>query len=177
MKSTLGDRMTRREIAVGSLLIALGCATMVGDVFGLGALRAFGLATAASPAPKVFTAQDGFETYANRFYLIWYDAAGTEQRTELTPAVYAALKGPYNRRNVYGAVVSYAPVLDANPVVRPMFRSALVRSFCRANPVTVELGLPGDAARNGPVSIRLEPRGKQNQQGFQLIHEIRCDVR
>jgi len=29
--------------------------------------------------------------------------------------------GPFNRRNVYGAVFAYAPVLEANPLTRPMF--------------------------------------------------------
>lgn len=169
--------MTLRERLIAAALIALGCATMVGDILGLRALKAFGLATAASPAPKVFTAQDGFETYANRFYLEWYDGAGALQRTELTPAIYAGLPGPYNRRNVYGAVVSYAPVLDANPVARPMFRSVIERSFCREHPVTEPLGVPREAASHGPVRIRLEPRGRHEQSGFKLEHEVRCDGR
>lgn len=168
--------MTLRERVVAAALIALGCATMVGDVLGIPSLKALGLASAASPAPKVFTAQGGFETYANRFYLEWHDGAGVLQRTELTPAIYAGLAGPYNRRNVYGAIFSYAPVLDANPATRPMFRSMLERSFCREQPVTAELGLPRDAAGHGPVRIRLEPRGSHEQLGFTLVHEVRCDV-
>lgn len=168
--------MDAREWFTAAALTALGTLTMAGDVLHMPALKAVGLATAASPAPKVFTAQDGFETYANRFYLEWFDVGGRERRVELTPEVYAGLAGPYKRRNVYGAVVSYAPVLDRNPSLRPMFRMVLVRSFCREQPVTAELGIPLDAARHGPVRIRLEPRGRYPQPGFALEHEVRCDA-
>src|SRR5882672_3820600 len=113
--------MTRRGFLTLLPLIGIGCMQMVGDVFHLPVVKAFGAATGASPAPKVFTAQDGFETYANRFFLEWRDAAGATQSLELTPQVYSGIGGPYNRRNVYGAVFSYAPVLEANPATRPMF--------------------------------------------------------
>lgn len=166
--------MTRNERVVAMFLIGLGSLTMVGDLLNWRVLKAIGLATAASPAPKVFTAQDGFETYANRFIIEWYTATGTMQVTELTPRIYAGLAGPYNRRNMYGAVVSYGPVLDANPRVRPMFRSVLERAFCRDHPVTAELGIPADASRYGPVRIRLIPRGTHEQPGFKLVHEVRC---
>jgi hypothetical protein len=168
--------METRERITAGLLIALGCLTMLGDVLGLGPVKALGLATAASPAPKVFTAQDGFETYANRFFIDWTGADGAQHSLEITPAVYAGVAGPYNRRNVYGAVVSYGPVLDASPIGRPMFRSVLERAFCRSDPLTAELGIPTDASRHGPVRIRLEPRGSHAQPGYKLVHEVRCDA-
>ena len=167
--------MTRREIIVAACLIAVGCLQMAGDALRIFPLKALGLATQASPAPKVFTAQDGFETYANRFFLEWHDKDGAQRSLELTPEVYASLAGPYNRRNVYGAMFSYAPVLDANPLTRPMFRTVLARSFCGSRPAVVEIGLPADAARNAPVHIRLEPRRRQETQRYALVHEVRCD--
>jgi len=167
--------VSRREIAVAALLIGLGCVQMIGDVLHIPVVKAIGLATQASPAPKVFTAQDGFETYANRFFLEWRDASGAQKSLELTPEVYAALGGPYNRRNVYGAMFSYAPVLDSNPVTRPMFRTVLARSFCAGRPAVTEIGVPADAARVAPLRIRLEPRRKQETPRFPLVHEVRCD--
>ena len=167
--------MNTREIAIGALLIGVGCAQMAGDVLRIVPLKAIAAATGSSPAPKVFTAQDGFETYANRFYLEWVDKAG-KHSLELTPAVYSSIAGPYNRRNVYGAVFSYAPVLDANPLTRPMFRTVLKRAFCRESPITAEIGLPADAARHGPLRVRLEPRRAGVEAGpFALTHEVRCD--
>jgi len=166
--------MTRRELAVTVLLIGVGCAQMAGDVLQIPLLKALGAATGSSPAPKVFTAQDGFETYANRFYLEWQDASGGKQTLELTPQSYSSMRGPYNRRNVYGAVFSYAPVLDANPLTRPMFRAVMNRSFC-ARPVISEIGVPAEAGRHGPLRIRLEPRRASDSQRFVLTHEVRCD--
>ena len=119
--------MSRRETLVAAFLITVGCMTMVGDVLRIPLIKALGLATGSSPAPKVFTAQDGFETYANRFFLEWRDAGGAQKSLELTPEVYGTLTGPYNRRNVYGAVFSYAPVLDAL-ARRPMTFDELARA-------------------------------------------------
>lgn len=167
--------MTRREWAAAAVLIGVGCAQMVGDVLRIPILKGLGAATGASPAPKVFTAQDGFETYANRFFLEWQDATGTLRMLELTPEVYAGIRGPYNRRNVYGAVFSYAPVLDANPLTRPMFRSVLASSFCGTSPVLTEIGVPADAGRDSELRIRLAPRRPSESQRFALVHEVACN--
>lgn len=167
--------MSRREALVAAGLIAVGCLQMTGDVLGLRVVKAIGAATSASPAPKVFTAQEGFETYANRFFLEWRAADGQQHSLELTPEVYGSLAGPYNRRNVFGAVFSYAPVLDANPLTRPMFRKVLERSFCGARPAVAEIGIPVDAAKHAPVRIRLEPRRAPGKHDFALVHEVRCD--
>ena len=167
--------MTGREIAVAAALISVGCVQMVGDVLRILPLKAFGAATGASPAPKVFTAQDGFETYANRFFLEWRDAAGSKQSLELTPATYSGIGGPYNRRNVYGAVFSYAPVLDANPLTRPMFRTVLNRGLCGSPSVLTEVGVAADAMKHGPLLIRLEPRRRYDDARHALSHEVRCD--
>jgi hypothetical protein len=163
-----------REVAVALALIGVGCAQMVGDVLHIPALKAIGAATGASPAPKVFTAQDGFETYANRFFLEWQDGAGAKHVLELMPQFYAGVRGPYNRRNVYGAVFSYAPVLEANPLTRPMFDTVVKRSYCGAKPVFVEVGLPADATRHGALRVRLEPRRPSELQQFKLEYEVRC---
>jgi len=167
--------VTGREIVVTTLLIVIGCAQMLGDVLHIPLLKALGAASGASPAPKVFTAQDSFETYANRFFLDWQDSSGTQHSLELTSKVYAGFRGPYNRRNVYGAVFSYAPVLDANPLTKPMFRTVLKNSFCMRPSVVSEIGIPFDAAAHGPLKVRLEPRRPTATQRFALIHEVRCD--
>jgi len=166
--------MTRGDALVAVTLIGVGCLQMTGDVLRIPVVKAIGAATSASPAPKVFTAQDGFETYANRFFLEWFDPDGTQRSVQLTPEVYASLKGPYNRRNVFGAVFSYAPVLDANPRTRPMFRAVLERAFCSSDPAVAEIGIPPDAARHAPVRLRLEPLRTPGKHDFALTHEIRC---
>ena len=46
-------------------LIVIGAVQMAGDVSGQRPIKAVGAALHASPAPKVFTAQDGFELLAD----------------------------------------------------------------------------------------------------------------
>jgi len=167
--------MTLRELLVAGFLIVVGCAQMAGDVLGIPILKALGAATGASPAPKVFTAQDGFETYANRFFLEWEDAGGKQQAIEITPQIYAGIRGPYNRRNAYGAVFAYAPVLESNPRTRPMFRMVLERSFCGAQSVLAEIGVPIEAARAKSLRVRLEPRRPAESQSFPLVFEVGCN--
>jgi hypothetical protein len=163
-----------RQTLLALALLIVGTAQMIGDLSGFGALRALGLATHASPAPKVFTAQEGFETYANRFFVEWINETGSWESVEITPEIYQQLKGPYNRRNLYGAATSYGPVLAANPATAPMLRSVLAYSFCNHAPLLAELGL--EQARNSSLKrMRLEPRGqKYKSEQWKLEIEIAC---
>jgi hypothetical protein len=139
-------------------LVAVGLLQMAGDLVeqfmhaGAGrAVKGIAAATAASPAPKVFSAVRGLETYSTRFFLEWEDAEGKNHSLQLTPAVYARLRGPYNRRNVYGAALAYGPVLPAelrDPVMR--------YSLCGDAPLLRELGIDPSQVR-GRVRLRLEP--------------------
>jgi hypothetical protein len=128
------------------LLVALGLAQMAGDLSGLLPLKAMAAATNASPAPRVFSAVRGLETYSTRFFLEW-DGGGAE----LTSEMYSRLQGPYNRRNVYGAALAFAPVIPSSlrdPVMK--------RALCGDAPLLRELGLDPSSV-HGPLSVRLEP--------------------
>ncbi len=87
-------------------LLVVGMLQMAGDVLRLPAVKAIGAATAASPAPKVFSAVRGLETYSTRFSIEWNDRAGRPHALEITPELNARVRGPYNRRNVFGAVLA-----------------------------------------------------------------------
>ena len=67
----------------GPLLLVLGLLQMAGDVTGLDWLRGIGAASSASPAPRVFSAVDGLETYSTRFFLEWTDTRGASHSLEL----------------------------------------------------------------------------------------------
>lgn len=140
-------------------LVVLGTAQMVGDLTGFLPLKAVAAATGASPAPKVFSAVQGLETYSTRFFL---DLGG--RRVEVTPELYARIRGPYNRRNVYGAALAYGPVLP--PELRePVMRYAL----CDAT-LLEELGLP-----NVPtVAVELEPLPGTSLGELPTRFEVRC---
>ncbi len=141
-------------------LILLGLAQMTGDLANLPPLKAIAAATGASPAPKVFSAVKGLETYSTRFFVEWDDRAGKANSLELTPEVYARLQGPYNRRNVYGAVLAYGPVLATDPNGKLMFDAVARYALCGEAPLLRELGVIPNSPNTvkGRVRLRLEPR-------------------
>ena len=160
-----------------AFLIAVGCLQMVGDLTDLRAVKAIGAATGSSPAPKVFTAHKGFETYSSQFFVRWTDkASGEQQALRLTPAVYRGVAGPYNRRNVYGAVLAYAPVLPSEPATRAMHDSAIAYAMCGESSLLAEIGIDR-ATIAGPVTIELKPRQQLPAgHGWKLVYEVACDA-
>ncbi len=137
-------------------LLSVGLMQMTGDLIGWPALKAVGAVTVASPAPKVFSAVRGLETYSTHFFIEWTDLQGHPHSLRLTPEVYSQLRGPYNRRNVYGAVLAYGPVLKTDPRSRPMFDAVANYALHGEAPLLRELGIdPKQIA--GPVRVRLEP--------------------
>jgi hypothetical protein len=146
---------------------------MAGDVLHLPALKGVAAATAASPAPKVFSAVRGLETYSTRFFVEWTNQDGTFHSIEITPERYSHLEGPYNRRNVFGAVLAYGPILETDPRVAPMFDSVARYALCGNAPLLRELQIdPGNV--RGLVRVRLEPRPGSDTGDLPLSFEAPC---
>lgn len=144
----------RRRVWAGILLV-VGCLQMAGDLLGSPPLKALGAATAASPAPKVFSAVEGLETYSTHFFLVWRDAAGREREVELTAEICARLRGPYNRRNVYGAALAYGPVLASSEEGRALLGPVLEHGLGGERPLLEELGVGPE--EDTPVWLRYRP--------------------
>lgn len=126
-----------------AMIVCIGCLQMAGDIFDLPVVKALGAVSHMSPAPKVFTTQNGFETFSSTFVLHAWDEQHSVTVLPLTPEVNALVGGPYNRRNAYGAALSYGPVLARSPRTAPMFRSALRFGLCGERGVAADLGLAG----------------------------------
>jgi hypothetical protein len=164
--------MKNTAIVIG--LVVVGSLQMIGDVLNIPVIKGFGAAIHASPAPKVFTAQAGFETYSSRFYLDWTDKVGKTHTLEITPENYAGVRGPYNRRNVYGAAVSYGPVLVSNPRTAAMFHSVMRYAFCGEAPLLTELGIDPKTL-SAPPRLRLQPRIAYDEtRNWQLQFQAVC---
>src|SRR5205807_2597333 len=69
------DVMRKRAI----FLLVLGLLQISGDVLHVRAIKALGAASAASPAPRVFSAVRGLETYSTRFFIDWRDEEGRKR--------------------------------------------------------------------------------------------------
>jgi len=129
-------------------LLVLGCFQMVGHFTGIRALRGIGAASVASPFPKVFgsapvwgEADLELETFSATFEL-QYEFEGQTIILPITPAVYERVRGPYNRRNVYGAALAYGPCLPPD-LMQPIVDYALTEP----GTLRSELGLPASASQ------------------------------
>jgi hypothetical protein len=136
------------------ILTAIGCLQMAGHLMGSRNLRGIGAATCASPFPKVFSDVDGLETFASTFELTGQTPAGETFSMPITPELYARLDGSYNRRNVYGAALSYAPRMP-----EPLWSAVFCYGFSDTGPLRREFDLP-PGARGLAVTVRTRTRGR-----------------
>lgn len=118
---------------------------VMANVFGFERLGAVAAVTNVAPAMKVFTAHKGYETYSSVFEIAINYADGETVTRKLNPGNYSGLKGPYNRRNVYGALIAYGPVLVSDPRTHDMWNTMADRAFCGERSVLAELGFTNDS--------------------------------
>ncbi len=93
------------------VVVLIGLLQIIGYLLSVKPIQNLGKVTASSPLPIVFTEVKGVETFASDFYLQFTSENGQQEKIKVTPEMYAKFKGPYNRRNIYGAAISYGPVL------------------------------------------------------------------
>lgn len=155
-----------------SLLTGIGVLQIVGDVIDSPVVKGIGMALHASPAPKVFCTANSLETFSSRFYLSWNDQSGGNHTLELTPEIASKIQGPYNRRNVYGALLAYGPVLEASPAMRPLYEEILSFGVRGNAPLLSELGI--DPALIGEkILLSVVPRPSDlNLEHLQLEKEV-----
>ena len=141
----------------GVFLLVIGLLQMTGDLLRLPAVKGVAAATGASPAPKVFSSIQGLETFSSDFYIEWKDRNGVAHSLKLIPEIYSRIQGPYNRRNVFGAALSYAPVLAGDPRTKPMYDAVVRYALCGPAPLLREMGIDPTDLSEPPV-VRLVPR-------------------
>lgn len=147
--------MVTRNLLAG-LLLVFGCLPMAGYFADAPALRGIGAASVAAPFPKVFSDVDGFETFAADFTLRGRDRGGGVFEFAITPEFYAQLSGPYNRRNVYGAALSYAPRLP-----EPLWQAVWCHGLGEGGPLRREFHLP-DGAHALEMFIQTRTHGRDD---------------
>jgi hypothetical protein len=133
------------------LLVTLGLMQSIGWILGVPAIRGLGTATAASPLPLVFSHFRGLETYSSDFRVEVVTDTGETVSEPLTPVAYSRLDGPYNRRNVYGAVAAYGIRLTEGNEPS-LVRAVLEHGFCRG-PLLGPLGLADRRVRSARLLV------------------------
>lgn len=140
-----------------SFLTAIGLLQMAGDVAQAPVVKGIGMALNTSPAPRVFCTANSLETFSSQFYFLWKDRSGKEHSLLLTPEIASKIQGPYNRRNVYGALLAYGPILDASATMSSLYESILSYSVNGKAPLLSELGID-PSLLNEKILISLVPR-------------------
>lgn len=157
MKSSPANTLTERWRIVAIITLgAVGLFQIVGDLIGNKALKGIGACLVASPFPKVFSDVNGMETFASDFKLVYQLPDGSEKSHAITPQLYQQLGGPYNRRNVYGAALSYAPRMP-----RPLWESVFCFGLKPNGTMRREFGIPRDAT-NLRVLITTKTRSRSD---------------
>ncbi len=162
-------KMGTRWAAV--FLLTVGLLQMFAHVIRSPKLKGLAAAFGASPAPKVFCTADSLETFSSQFILKWKDQTGEQRSLLLTPERASKIKGPYNRRNVYGAILSYGPVLEANPLTRPLYESVLSYGLQGAAPLLKEIGIDPKEI-DEKVLISLSPLRRDDVKHLNLEKEV-----
>ena len=150
---------------IAAIVFLLGCSAMLGQVLGVKALKGFGLASAASPFTKVFCSaetRDGkqFETFAADFTLIYDTPETSNQELVITPEIYSKLAGPYQRRNVYGAILAYGPALPET-----LCHDTLAYALAPGSQLLHELEIPANASH---FRIHIQSKTKGNSASWIL---------
>ena len=133
-------------------LVAIGLLQSIGHLFGLDAVKKAGFVTVASPLPIVFTKQKGkLETFSLQYALI-VKKEGRTKRIVITPKLYKHFDAPYNFRNVLGAAISYAPLLDTK------LRNAVYR-YAFVDPAPLAKALKVDKSATLSLELQTKERG------------------
>jgi hypothetical protein len=159
------DKIMRVRNIMAIVVLIVGLTQMVGHVSGVRALRGIGLASGVSPFPKVFCAADGYEAFAATFFVEGDTPDGGVWSRQVDPEWYSQMRGPYNRRNVYGAALAFAPRLPEE------LRDAILEEALKpASAMRRELGVPVNLEN---VRVRIIPRDGEKEGPW--IFPKQCD--
>lgn len=148
-----------RDVAAAFVFV-IGLLQMTGEITGSRLLKGIGAATAASPRPKVFCDINGLEPFASDFVLLLESDDGAVEQRKITPELYSRLRGPYNRRNAYGAALAAAPLLPAE-----LRQAVFAFAFCENGPLRGELQIEPQFTRV-EVEIKTKTAGRSGRWRF-----------
>ena len=132
-------------------------------------IKGVGLASVASPLPLVFSNFREIETFAADFQLRLKDSGKIIYDTQITSELYQKLRGPYNRRNIYGAVFAYGPVLT-QPSEKVLVDSVIKNGFCSDGVLIEEFELPKNFDEV-EIEVHTKTRGKEQVHIFGVLCE------
>ena len=168
----LVDKVLGAPLRAGLILtviLVVGLLQIIGYSVHIPLLKGVGFASAIAPFPKVFSDVEGLEPFASEFTLVLTSAEGAISEVPINAELYAHLAGPYNRRNVYGAALSYAPRLS--PAI---WQQVFCYAFYHPGVLRAELNIP-QTTRHIAVRVKTKTRGRDSQWLLDAPCAIRSD--
>lgn len=159
------DTIKRRLYTLGGLiLLAIGCLQPTGYLFNLPQLRGLGIVSVASPLPLVFSSYNGVETFSTSFSIKLTTINNQTIELPLDSELYAQIKGPYNRRNIYGVVFSHGPFFDRSELIQ--LRDQILKfGVCQVGPTVKYRGRSAIPRR---VEVTITSNTQQQQSSWTL---------
>lgn len=149
-----------------NLLFMLGALNLTGMIFHSPELRGIAVMTMASPLPFVFTSYNDVETFSTTFTMDVTFKNRSQGNFILDQQMYSKLKGPYQRRNVIGAIFSHGPFFD-NPQMIQIREQILDWGFCRGH-LAHEFGIH-DPIGKVLIEVRSKTIGMENEKWELLV--------
>lgn len=147
------------------ILLGIGCLHSMGYLFNSTTMRGIAFSTAASPLPLVFSSYNGIETFSTKFMFEIEIINNTIITIPMTKKIYDKIGGPYNRRNVYGAIFTHGPFFQSEKLIT-LRQQILDYAICKRN-----LDLIDHQIKKLTVRITSDTKGNDNKH---WIMEIIC---
>ena len=144
-----------------SLLVLLGCLSTIGYIAKSDEIKGLGFASGSSPLPFVFSAYNGVETFSTTFELDITFKNGTNMIKMMDNKLYGMLDGPYNRKNVYGAIFSHGPFFD-KPEMIEIRQQVLYWGLCEPGILAKEFEI-NDDIKETIINVRSKTIGNENK--------------
>ena len=143
-----------------SCLLLVGILSTCGLIFNSPVLKGIGTISTASPLPFVFSAFNGVETFSKSMNIDITMTNGTHVIIPIDHKLYWGLKGPYNRRNVIGAVFSHGPFFDKPEMIK--IRDQVFNwGFCQGHLVH-EFGINAEID-HAVINVRSKTKGNEEK--------------
>lgn len=138
--------------------MGVGLLSCAGYALQIDAVRGLGFATVASPLPLVFSHFRGQEAFANELAIRLTTKSGQVTEDRIDYRVFSGMDGPYNRRNAYGAVISFGSYFTTENE-KNLRDSVLRYGFCEPGPLVQRYGITESLASAEIIITRRGSKG------------------
>jgi sterol desaturase/sphingolipid hydroxylase (fatty acid hydroxylase superfamily) len=150
-------------IGIGFMvLLVIGCSNTVGYFGELDNIRGIAFATSASPLPLVFSAYNGVETFSTSFEFNITFMNGTTRSQMMDHKVYGMMKGPYNRKNMFGVALSHGPFFDKENMIQ-VRQQILHWGLCNPGDLAKEFGIM-EKIKKVYITIKSKTKGNEDRE-------------